>query len=110
VTIHIEELTFDAIIGILDFERTTPQRVVVNAEIEYAYEEGQYINYATVIEIITNLIETKEYKLLEEALEELAVVLIKSYPEITSVFIKISKPDIIDNATVSLSKKWFNTK
>ena len=110
MTIHIEDLTINAIIGILDFERIHAQQVVVNAEIEYAYEDGQYINYAMVVETITNLIEKRGYRLLEEALEDMGEVLREKYPKITSLSMKISKPNIIENATISLSKKWFNTK
>lgn len=40
MTIHIEDLKFQCIIGILDFERTKPQDVIVNVEIKYDYKEG----------------------------------------------------------------------
>lgn len=40
MTIHIEDLRFQAIIGILDFERTTPQDVVVDLTIKYKYKKS----------------------------------------------------------------------
>ena len=38
MTLHIEDLKFQAIIGILDFERITPQNVIVNILITYEYK------------------------------------------------------------------------
>ena len=39
MTIFIENLTFDAIIGILPEERKVPQKVVVNAKLGYEYKK-----------------------------------------------------------------------
>jgi len=108
MTIHVEELTFDTIIGILDFERTLEQKVVVETKINYFYTENNFINYAEVIACIETELKTKKYHLLEEALEELGVLLLASYPQIHTLYLKISKPDIISNASVALSKAWFN--
>ena len=35
MTIHVEALTFDVIIGLLDFERERPQRVIIDIEASY---------------------------------------------------------------------------
>jgi len=43
MTIHIEDLKFQCIIGILDFERKIPQDVEVNLTIEYNYKD-EFIN------------------------------------------------------------------
>jgi len=32
MTIHVEALTFDVIIGLLDFERDKPQKVIIDLE------------------------------------------------------------------------------
>ncbi|MEK6658706.1 MAG: dihydroneopterin aldolase, partial [Campylobacterota bacterium] len=53
MTIHIEDLKFQCIIGILDFERVTPQDVIINLAIEYDYKKN-FINYADVVEIVKN--------------------------------------------------------
>ena len=39
MTIHIEALTFDVIIGLLDFERDRPQRVIIDIEASYDYKD-----------------------------------------------------------------------
>ncbi len=110
MTIHIEELTFKCIIGILDFERVTPQKVIINVEIEYNYEENNFINYADVIELIEQQMLEKKYELLETAIEELMRKIIQKYSKITKLTLKISKPNIIKNAQVALSKTYSHTE
>ena len=106
MTIEIEALTLSAIIGILDFERVTPQTVVVDLSLEYAYQEHQFINYADIVQQIETLIKKECYLLLEEALKDIQERLLLTYPKIKKLHLKISKPDIIENARVSLSLNW----
>ena len=109
MTIHIENLVFDCIIGILEFERVTPQKVIINAEIEYNYSKNSFINYADIIQLIEQQMLEKKYELLETAIEELSQNIITQYSKITKFTLKISKPNIIKNAQVSLSKTYFHT-
>lgn len=106
MTIHIEDLIFECIIGILDVERTTAQKVVLNLQIDYVYEEEYFINYADVIALIEENMLQNKYMLLETALTELEKVLLLTFPLIERLNIKITKPNIIDNAKVSLSKNF----
>ncbi|MCB4766074.1 MAG: FolB domain-containing protein [Sulfurovum sp.] len=106
MTIHIEALTFNAIIGILDFEREHAQRVVIDLEIIYDYKKGSFIDYSTLCHMITTKIQGARYKLLEDALLELEILIITDFPQITSLYLKITKPDILKNATVALSQHW----
>ena len=103
MTIHIEELEIVAIIGILDFERVHTQRVVVDATVDYDYSENQFISYVEIISIIETMIIDRKYKLLEDALIEIKDKILKIYPQISRLNLKISKPDIIKNANVALS-------
>lgn len=106
MTIHIESLSFDTIIGILDFERHTPQRVIIDATIDYNYTPDYFINYADVAQAIASQMQAQQYALLEEALEDISKHILDNYSQIKSLFLKISKPDILPNATVSLSKTY----
>ena len=106
MTIHIEKLTLDTIIGILDFERTFKQTVIVETKINYNYTESSFINYAHIINQIENLLIERKYKLLEEAIEDIGKSILRDYPQITSLYLKISKPNIIPNASVAISKTW----
>ena len=106
MTIHIEALTFDVIIGLLDFERERPQRVIIDLEASYEDHDGEFIDYADMVLLIQNELKEKRYELLEDALLGLKEVLYSSYPQIQKLFLKISKPDILPQCTVSLSKTW----
>ena len=108
MTIHIEKLTVETIIGILDFERNIKQKVVIETKINYNYSNNHFINYATVIEDIEKCLYQEEYQLLEEALNDISNVLLNKYTQIEHLYLKISKPDIIKNAVVSLSDAWNN--
>ena len=106
MTIHIEDLTFDVIIGLLDFERDRPQRVIINLQASYDYKDGQFIDYADMVLLIENELKEKRYELLENALLGLKEVLTTTYPDLQTLSLKISKPDILSQCTVSLSKTW----
>ncbi|MBU1668457.1 dihydroneopterin aldolase [bacterium] len=106
MTIHIEELTLSAIIGILDFERIKTQTVVIDATIDYFYSTNKFINYAEVIQLMETLIIEKKYTLLEDALSDIQNKLLENYPQIVKYNLKITKPDIINNAKVALSIRW----
>ena len=106
MTIHIESLQVDAIIGLLDFERELEQRVTIDLEATYTYEDQCFINYADLAEKITKQIIKKRYELLEDALLDLQSDIVAVYPEIQKLKLKISKPDILKNCTVALSQTW----
>ena len=44
MTIHIESLTFETIIGLLDFEKERPQRVIIDLRASYDYEK-EYLDH-----------------------------------------------------------------
>lgn len=106
MTIHIEALTFDVIIGLLDFERDRPQRVIIDLEASYDYKDDVFIDYADLVMKIKNELKVKRYELLENALLGLKELLCTTYPQIQTLVLKISKPDILSECNVSLSKTW----
>jgi len=105
MTIHIEDLRFQTIIGILNFERETPQDVIVNITINYLYENN-FINYADVVEFVEKDMVEKKYLLIEDALASISTALSKQYKQIQSLNIKITKPSIISNCEVSVSNNY----
>jgi dihydroneopterin aldolase len=104
--ILIEALTFDVIIGVLDFERERPQRVVIDLVATYDYQENLYIDYAGIVNLVKETMHTQRFELLEEALLFLKDILHKKFPKIRSLSLKIAKPDILSECTVSLSEQW----
>ncbi|MEA1880203.1 MAG: dihydroneopterin aldolase [Campylobacterota bacterium] len=106
MTIHIDALTFNVIIGLLDFEREKPQRVIVDLKAFYNYSAQNFIDYADIVLLIQNELKVKRYELLEDALLGLKTLLYNSYPHIESLHIKIAKPNIVPNCVVALSSEW----
>jgi len=103
MTITIENLTFQAILGILDFERKTPQDIIVNIEIEYTYKKDLFINYAEVVKLIKTTMKNKKYLLIEDALSDLSQILKENFSTINTLYLKISKPSILLDCTVSVA-------
>ena len=106
MTIHIEALTFNVIIGLLDFEREKPQRVIIDVKALYAYNDNNFIDYADIVLLIQLHLKEKRYKLLENALLGLKETIYTSYPQLQNLSIKISKPDILTACSVALSETW----
>jgi len=104
--IHIEALTFEVIIGLLDFERDRPQRVIVDLSAHYDYTDENFIDYADMVFLIQTELQEKKYKLLEEALLGVKRRLYTTYPQLQTLSLKISKPDILPKCTVALSHAW----
>ena len=104
--IHIETLTFDTIIGLLDFERDRPQRVIVDLEASYDYANENFIDYADMVMLIQTELNEKKYALLEEALLGIKERLYSTYPQLKMLTLKIAKPDILPECTVALSHSW----
>jgi len=106
MTIHIEALTFDVIIGLLDFERDRPQSVIVDLTATYDYKDDAFIDYADMVMLIQNELKIKRYTLLENALIGLKDILYTAYPQLKTLSLKISKPDILPECNVALSHQW----
>jgi dihydroneopterin aldolase len=105
MTIHVENFTFEVLIGILEKEKEFPQSVIVNAQIDYDYVKNSFINYALVCELIEENMLLGEYELIEDALLALEEELKETFPQITALNLKISKPQILPNCIVSVALK-----
>ncbi len=100
--IKIENLTFDCIIGLLDFERKIKQEVIINVSFKYKYKTGVFIDYSEIVTFIENTMKSKKFELIEEALLYLNKQIITKYP-VKKLKIQITKPNIIKNCFVSVS-------
>jgi dihydroneopterin aldolase len=106
MTILIETLTFDAIIGILDSERITPQQIIIDCIIGYDYVENSFINYAEVTSHIQESVQKNQFLLIEEALQSLGLSLKKQFPSIHTLTLTLRKPDILSNCTVGVQENF----
>lgn len=100
--IHINDLNFKCIIGILDFERIKKQKVIINLSFEYEFSKDKFINYAEVSELLKTTMKKEKFLLLEDAILHIENLLNSTY-NISNLYIKISKPNILTNCIVSLS-------
>jgi dihydroneopterin aldolase len=100
--IRIADLTFETIIGILDYERQTPQRVVVDCTLDY---EGEYVDYGVIREIIVQTVQKEAFGLIEEALPVVIKKIHDVFPQIDAVHLRIAKPDIFDDCSVSVEEQ-----
>jgi 7,8-dihydroneopterin aldolase/epimerase/oxygenase len=103
--IYIEDLKFQCIIGILEFERETPQDVIVNLELEYLYDK-EFINYADVVQMIKSLMIEHQFLLLEDAILKLSKKLKEKFQQINTLKLKITKPSILPDCIVSLEDTY----
>ncbi len=100
--IEISDLTFNCIIGILDFERIKKQKVIINISFEYEYSKDLFIDYSEISTLVKKTMKEQKFLLLEDAILYIESLLQNSY-KIHNLKIKISKPNILKNCIVSLS-------
>ncbi len=106
--VHIHNLVFEVILGILEFERLKPQKISVNLDLFYTQLPNKaYLDYMEIQEIIQNTMREKQYLLIEDALKDLSQILKTRYKEITELFLKISKLEISPNSQVGASVKIY---
>lgn len=96
ITTLIKDHEFETIIGMLDFERTTPQKVRMNA----SFCSSGFIDYVSVIEFIEKFYNERKFKSVEESLEATSKVLKENFKDLISLNLEILKIEILKNATV----------
>ena len=107
--VFIKELSFKTIIGILPFERETPQKVIVNLDFEYFFfkEEKEFIDYSKVVKLVKKTMRKKQFELIEDAIIFLEKKLYKKY-NISALNIQITKPDILPDCKVSIQNVFLD--
>ncbi|HIP11705.1 MAG TPA: dihydroneopterin aldolase [Arcobacter sp.] len=103
--VNIEDLTFDCIIGILDFEREKEQKVILDISFEYFFNDNgsNYIDYSEIVFFVEDTMKKEQFKLIEDAILFIRKKLKTKY-DIENLKIKISKPDIMLNCVVSVEE------
>ncbi|MCF6331179.1 MAG: dihydroneopterin aldolase [Sulfurimonas sp.] len=102
MTIHIQDLKLQCIIGILDFEREQTQDVIINFTCQYNYK-NEYINYVDIVNLLKKTMIVNKFKLIEDAILSLKSEIKKNLPLINSYTIEITKPSILNDCRVSIS-------
>ncbi|PAF49454.1 hypothetical protein BKH41_01975 [Helicobacter sp. 12S02232-10] len=102
LTLIIQNLEFETIIGILDFERKNPQKILLEGEFTYNYKEKGFIDYVMLKNFIKQLLEANQYGLLEEALLDIIKNLKQNFDSISSVCLTLKKLHIINDCIVGV--------
>lgn len=106
--VHIHNLVFETILGVLEFERLKPQKISVNLDLFYTELPNKaYLDYMEIQELIQKMMREKQYLLIEDALKDLSQILKTRYKEISELFLKISKLEISPNSQVGASVKIY---
>ncbi|WRD61597.1 dihydroneopterin aldolase [Helicobacter pylori] len=104
--IHIHNLVFETILGILEFERLKPQKISVDLDLFYTQLPNRiYLDYMEIQELIQKMMQENQYLLIEDALKDLSHALKTRYNETSELHLKISKLEISPNSQVGASVK-----
>ncbi|GAA8625763.1 dihydroneopterin aldolase [Helicobacter pylori] len=104
--VHIYNLVFETILGILEFERLKPQKISVNLDLFYTQLPNKaYLDYIKIQDLIQKMMQENQYLLIEDALKDLSHALKARYSEISELYLKISKLEISPNFQVGASVK-----
>ena len=104
-TIFIKDFIIHEIIGIHDYEKVKKQKIKFNIVIDVNQNTlpnekdlRSIINYENITKKLENLVKNKKYNFLESLAEDSFVEIFED-KRISSVKIKIEKPDAIKNAS-----------
>ncbi len=104
--VHIHNLVFETILGILEFERLKPQKISVDLDLFYTQLPNRtYLDYMEIQELIEKMMQENQYLLIEDALKDLSHALKTRYSGISELYLKISKLEISPNSQVGASVK-----
>ncbi|MCY7296063.1 dihydroneopterin aldolase [Alteromonas sp. a30] len=102
--IYIEELQLLAIIGVYEWERQAPQRLLLDLVLHLPLQEAgksddlsHTVDYAKIAEAMENLCQIHQPQLLEFLAETMCAHILANFP-VEKVEIKLSKPDILPKA------------
>jgi dihydroneopterin aldolase len=97
-------LQLDVLIGVYDFERLAPQRVIFEVDLHTDCRPAglsdnvvDAVNYAQVTDVITKISVASEYQLLEALAEDVATQVLAQFSTVSCIDITIHKPDIMPN-------------
>ena len=103
-TICIRGLAIECIVGILPDERTTPQTIYVDAEMDRDFapsaaseDVSDTVDYVAIAEALTTLAKEGEFQLIETLAERSAEMLLNRF-DATRVVVEIQKPQAVPAA------------
>ncbi len=102
--VMIRNLQLDVLIGVYDFEREAPQRVIFEIDLHTDNRPAgrsdnvqDAVDYASVTQLITDISTQSEYQLLEALAEHVAAAVLAKFMTVSVIEVTIHKPDIMPN-------------
>ncbi|TLD84478.1 dihydroneopterin aldolase [Helicobacter sp. MIT 11-5569] len=102
--IALEEFELDCIIGILPVEREKAQKIRIDAEFVVEKSE-EFLDYCLLKNFIKDAFD-KEFQLLEDAHDYFLATLPKSFPQVKTFWIKITKLEIFSDCKVAITTHY----
>ena len=114
-TTGLHNLRIDCIVGIHPHERENPQAVFLDLEIDYDFAPAaasdaipDAVDYDEVVRLVTELIQTGRFHLIEAMAEAVTAMLLEKVPAIDCVRLEIRKPAAVpaaDNSFVWVERE-----
>ncbi len=102
----IIESSCECVIGILNHERETTQKVLIFIKCQYDYQKNGVICYADMLNEVQNVLISHQFLYLEEAIDKIIDHLKKRYVY-HHLWIRLDKPHILNHAIVGVEKDDF---
>ena len=107
-TTGLKGLRIDCVVGVYSFEREQPQPVIMDIELDYdvaaaasSDEVGDAVDYDRVAEGVEELVERREFHLIEAMAEETADMLLGQHASVQRVRLEVRKPNAVAAADCS---------
>lgn len=107
-TTGLKQLRVDCIVGIHPHERTHPQTVILDIELDYDFTPAassdaipDAVDYDLVAASVTELIQERRFRLIETMAEQAAAMLLDRVPAVRTVRLEIRKPAAVPAAACS---------
>jgi dihydroneopterin aldolase len=104
-TTGLHNLRIDCIVGIHPHERENPQAVFLDIEIDYDFAAAaasdaipDAVDYDQMARMVTELIQSRRFQLIEAMAEGVAAMLLETMPVIERVRLEIRKPAAVPAA------------
>lgn len=107
-TTGLQGLRIDCVVGVYPHERAKTQPIAIDIELDYDFAAAaatdavdDAIDYDGVAASVTELIQRRQFRLIETMAEETAALLLDRHPPVRAVRLEIRKPDAVPAAESS---------
>ena len=104
-------LRVECVVGVYPHEREHPQPIVIDIELDNDFAAasssdavGDAVDYDRVVAGVTELVQRRQFRLIETMAEETAALLLERHASVTTVRVEIRKPNAIPNAEWSFAR------